>query len=336
MALKDIAGQDDAVRRLRAAMQAGRTAHAYLFVGPQGVGRLQLARQLARALLCTGGTTASDSCGACRSCVLFDRGHHSDYAEIGVPEGKQELPINLIRRLQDSASVKPLEASRRVFVIREAEKMNAEAANCLLKTLEEPPGACVIVLVATTVRDIPPTVASRCQVVRLKNMPLERVQELLEAEGLPQQDARWLAARTWGSAGLARAFRDEDLHGFNRELVDRLAGLTLSDNFQLSDWLQAEASGRADSRPAARQLLQELLECVAVFYRDLAVLATGAEGPLPSNSVLASAPPPPSQEQLPALIEKAEAALDTIERVGANANRQLALDDLFTRLARER
>jgi len=335
MALKDITDQQDAVQRLQAAMRADRVAHAYLLVGPKGVGRLQLARELARALLCGDGAVASDSCGVCKDCTLFDRGRHPDYVEIGVPEGKQELPIDLVRHLQDSASIKPLQAARRVFVLREVERMNAEAANCLLKTLEEPPGACVIILVATTLRDLPPTLVSRCRVVRLRSLPPQRVCELLEAEGTAREDAWWLARRSWGSPGLARAFRDTDLHGFNRELVGALAGLKVADNFHLSDWLEAEASRRANSRPAARLTLQELLECVAVFYRDLAVLAAGAEGVPLHNSALGSTSQRPSAEQLSTIIERAEAVLETIERVGANANRQLALDDLFTRLARK-
>jgi len=334
MALQDVPGQEYAARQLTGALKSDRLAHAYLFVGPVGVGRLRLARELAAILLCSASRKENEPCGHCRNCALFSSGNHPDYEEIAVPEGKQQIPIELVRHVQDAASLKPVAAARRVFVIRDAERMTPEAFNCFLKTLEEPPGACVFILLAASVREILPTVASRCQLVRLRNLPPQQVQASLEKDGLPGDDARWLARRSWGSAGLARSLKDADLHIFNRELVANLSRLQLSDNFRLTDWLLAEAAQRGDSRVTVRLALQELLECVAMYYRDLMMAAARGKDAGANNRDLPSAQrPAPSVDQLAALVERAEAILEAIERVGANANQRLALDSLFTQLA---
>ncbi len=332
MALENVPGQKRAVMLLRGAVRTGAIAHAYLFVGPGGVGRLALARRFASVLLCREGE--QERCGACRSCRAFDASNHPDYREIGVPEGKQDLPIDTIRSVEHDASLKPALAPRRVFVMREAERMTLEAANCFLKTLEEPPGNCCFILIATTLRDLPQTVVSRCQVVRFSALPPRQVEEELRDGGLSDEDAWWLARRSWGSPGRARAFRDVGLHEFNRRLAEELFALDAGRNFRLSDWLCEMAPESPGSRAEARVALQELLECVVVFYRDLAAAAVAPGEVELFNSTLKE-----RFEQFAAglpldlIIECAERAIEAIEHIGANANRRLALDDLFSHLA---
>jgi len=327
-----VPGQKRAETLLRADLQAGAVAHAYLFVGPSGTGRAALARQLAGALLCMRQTP--DACGACTSCRAFASGSHPDYREAAVPEGKQEVPIDLIRSIQREASLKPALARRRVFVVRDAERMTPEAANCFLKTLEEPPGNACFILIATTLWDIPPTVVSRCRLVKLSGLPPERVEEELRAPDLSDDDAWWLARRSWGSPGRAHAFRDMGLHQFNQQLAEKLLTLSVEDNFALTDWLCKAIPPSAESSPEARSALQELLECVAVFYRDVAAAAAAPGGAELFNralkdkiSGLAARLP------LDAVINCADRTLEAIERLGANANKRLTLDDLFTQLA---
>lgn len=331
MALEDVPAQQTAVRQLTGALKKDRLAHAYLFVGPVGVGRTRLARELAAVLLCRQPEDRTRACGGCRSCALFGSDSHPDYVEAGLPEGRQAIPIALIRDLQDRMALKPREAPRRVCVIRQAETMSMEAFNCFLKTLEEPPGAAVFVLVASSVRDIPPTVVSRCQVVRLGNLPPDEVREQLESEGLSPEDAAWLARRSWGSPGRAEADRETDLHGFNRRMMEKLVALGVRDNFEMTDWVRQEAGGRGESSTEVRRAMQDLLECAAICYRDLAVLASGAAGKAGLNNVGLEADVPP--ERTAEFVEKAELVFEAIRRIDENANQQLALDDLFTRLA---
>jgi DNA polymerase-3 subunit delta' len=315
MTFEGIPGQSEATRRLEAVLRSGRVPHAYLFVGPAGTGRSAAARELARILLCQERPAPDAACGACQSCTGMGAGRHPDYHEIGRPEGKQLLPIEAVRELQRAASLKPSLGSGHVFVVRDAERLSLDAANCFLKTLEEPPPGCTLVLVAASLRDLPETVVSRCRLVRFRNMAPDALRERLEAEGLGAEDARWLARQSWGSPGVAAALREAGAAALNRELVEKLGRLSVEDNFALSDWLNAAADAAGGSATDMRVRLQDLLECVAAYYCHLARQACEAGAP----------PDGP--------LRRAELALDAIEWVGANANRRLALDHLFTALA---
>ncbi len=315
MAFEQIPGQPEAARRLTAALRSGRVPHAYLFVGSAGTGRDVAARELARILLCQGRPAPDAACGACRSCRAMDGGRHPDYHGTGLPEGKQLLPIEAVRELQHAASLKSSLGGGHVFVVRDAERLSLDAANCFLKTLEEPPPGCTLVLIASSLRDLPETVVSRCRVVRFRNMAPEALRERLEAEGLGAEDADWLARQSWGSPGAADALREAEVPALNRELIEKLAVLSVEDNFALSDRLNSAADAGGGSATEKRTRLQDLLECVAAFYRDRAAHACE------------------SGEPPDAFLRRAELALDAIDWIGANANRTLALDHLFTSLA---
>ncbi len=334
MSLEDIPGQQHAARQLRRACESGRLAHAYLFVGPEGVGRTALARELAGVLLCEEAPDEADRCGGCRGCRMFEDKAHPDYQEAGVPEGKQSFPVARIRDLQDTAAVKPTRSDRKVFLLRDVDRMSLEAANCFLKTLEEPPGDAIFLLIAPSTRLLPTTIVSRCQVVRLTNLPPDDVVDRLEDEDLSAEDAAWLARRCWGSPGLARRLAETDVPQVNAKLVDALSDHDVSRNFALSDWLQDEADERADSRSEQRLVLQQLLESVIIFYRDLAVLSATGDADRLFNSGLAGLDL--GETDVDGLVDRAEAAFEAIEHVDSNVNEQLALDHLFTRLAARR
>jgi DNA polymerase-3 subunit delta' len=333
MAFEHIAGQSQAARRLTAALRSGRVPHAYLFVGSAGTGRGAAARELARILLCRERTAPDAACGVCRSCRAIEAGRHLDYHETAVPEGKQLLPIESVRELQRTASLKPSLAGGHVFVVRDAERMSLDAANCFLKTLEEPPPGCTLVLIASSLRELPETVVSRCWIVRFRNMPPEELRARLEAEGLGADEAWWLARQSWGSPGAADALRQAQFAGVNRELIGKLSALSVEDNFTLSDWLDAAAGGAGTE---ARVRLQDLLECVAAYYRDLALQASVGAGQADlvnraaADDVRRAAAGAAPEE----FVRRAEQALEAIEWIGANANRRLALDHLFTSLAK--
>ena len=291
-----------------------------------------MARELASVLLCT--EAGTKPCGTCRSCRAFSSGNHPDYREVGVPEGKQELPIALVQSVQDQAFVKPLLAPRRVFVVRDAERMNLAAANCFLKTLEEPPGGSCFVLIAAGLWDMPETIVSRCQIVRFTGLPAGDVEKALCSEGVEAADAWWLARRSWGSPGLARTFRDMDLHSVNRELAGKLLALGPDEVYKLTDWLSEQVAG-AGSRARGRAEMQELLECMAVLYRDLAAVAVAPGQAEVFNAALEDQLRQfASRCSVESIIECADRVFEAIERVGVNANQQVALADMLTGLAR--
>jgi len=345
MAFENIPEQEGAVRRLRAALQTGRLPHACLFVGSVGTGRLAAARELARVLLCRASKHPDAYCGRCDDCRFFEAGTHPDYAETGVPEGKQLLPIEAVRRVQNAAALKPVRGDRRVFVVRDAERMTLEAANCFLKMLEEPPGGSVFILIASSLRKIPETIVSRCRIIRFANLVPDVLQARLEAGGVASDDAHWLAWRVWGSPGLAARFQEQGLPAFNRQLVEKLHRLSPDEGLAMSDWLSGTAKEVAASGPEQRIALQELLECAAAYYRDLALAAT-ARGVAPGVSpggkecdlhnlaaekeIESSATRTPPDD----FLDRADLVLGAIEQIGAHANSRLALDHLFICLGR--
>jgi DNA polymerase-3 subunit delta' len=168
MALETIKGQSRAVALLRRALESGRVAHAYAFVGPAGSGRTTTALAFARALLCESGV----GCGRCRACRLAAEGKHPDLHVI-VPtppetnaKGARALRIGAIRELEREAALRPLMARAKVFVLDDAERMTGETPQAILKTLEEPPAHTVLILILARASAVPATVISRCQLVR--------------------------------------------------------------------------------------------------------------------------------------------------------------------------
>ena len=192
MALEAIEGQDEAVELLRRALESGRIAHAWAFIGPAGSGRKTTALAFARALVAPSG-------GAAASRV--DRGIHPDVHLLGpVPpasnaKGTPAIRIENIRELGRLAALKPAEAPWKVFIVDEAETMTGAAPQAFLKTLEEPPARTVIVLVLPHARALPATVLSRCQIVRFRPRAVEGALALLPG-GAGKDRARalgWLA-----------------------------------------------------------------------------------------------------------------------------------------------
>ncbi len=159
-------GNDETKRRLEAALDSGRTSHAYLIAGPAGSGKRTLARLLAAGLECTG---AGRPCGVCRACrkVLGDA--HPDVITVDDPDRRQ-LPVDLIRRMRSDAFVRPNEGAKKVFVVPRAQDMNESGQNALLKVLEEPPAYGVFLLLADAPEKLLPTIRSRC--VELHMAPL--------------------------------------------------------------------------------------------------------------------------------------------------------------------
>ncbi len=338
MGFESLPGQAAAARRLTACLRSGRVPHALLFAGCPGTGRVTAARELARVLLCAEPPQRAQACGACASCAALSDGRHPDYREVGLPQGRQMISIDTVRQMQREASLKPSLSRRKVFVVRNADRLSMDAANCFLKTLEEPPPECHLVLVAQSLRELPETVLSRCWLVRFRNLPPARLAERLREHGVGADEARWLSRFAWGSPGEAERLRARDIFRLNEKIVAEIADLQLADNFRLSDLLNTLAGEGAGSATEARDRLQDLLECVALYYRDLALRAvatadTGGAENRPEAGHVRGVVRGDAPEQF---LRCADAAIEAIERIGSNANRTLTLDNLFTQLARAR
>ncbi|MHC4706887.1 MAG: DNA polymerase III subunit [Planctomycetota bacterium] len=260
MSLKDIFCQDKAISILQRAFAAGKSPHAYIFAGPEGVGRFKTAREWAKMLLCKNPVRENgftDSCDLCESCRLSEAGSHADfnlvYKELRefTAEGKGkpppvDLPVDVIREfLIDKVSVRPILSERRVFVVSEAERLNSYSQNCLLKVLEEPPGYCTIILLCTRLEKLLPTTKSRCQIIRFGPIAEERIIEGLKEMGLEQRQAQYWARLARGSMGQACQWAELELAEANlyetkKELIRSLSNCRYSGVEQLAEWLLNE------------------------------------------------------------------------------------------------
>ena len=220
MSLTDVFCQDRGVSLLQRAFAADRVPHAYIFAGPDGVGKFKTAFEWARLLLCgnpveKGRAEAVDSCGACESCKALDANAHPDFNHIYkellefTKDGKGkttpiDLPIAVIREfLVDKVSSRPSLSHRKVFIVSEAEKLNNSSQNSLLKILEEPPGHCCIILLCTRLEKLLQTTRSRCRIVRFGPIDEDIIIEKLSGTGIDRERSLYFARLSQGSLGLA-------------------------------------------------------------------------------------------------------------------------------------
>lgn len=200
-----IFGHQWAVDLLDRGLRAGRLPHALLLAGPSQVGKRTLALALAAALICP---AEERPCGQCRSCRLIAQGGHPDVRLVAAEDSERGrdgvLKIDQIRDVQREASLAPMEAPHKIFVLRELERANLPAANALLKTLEEPPAQVVMLLTSARPHALLPTIISRCQVLALRGLPQQQVAEALTTHwGAGREQADLLARLAEGRLGWA-------------------------------------------------------------------------------------------------------------------------------------
>lgn len=276
MSWSNIRGHDAQVRAFEHVYRRGRLAHAYLFAGPPGIGKRTFAVELGKALLCEApGRARFEACGQCPACLLVAAGTHPDLFVTGRPEDSLEVPIEAIRELCHAFSLKPARGRHKVAILDDADDLNPEAANCFLKTLEEPPPGAMLVLVGTSAERQLPTIVSRCQVVRFSPLPDAVVEELLRREELEDpQLVPLLTKLGQGSPGQARALADPGLWAFRKNF---LRGLVQGDTDTVAlakEWTEfTEEAGKesAAQRRRAGQVLRMLIE----FLRDALRVASG-------------------------------------------------------------
>lgn len=276
MSWERIRGHDEQVRAFERVIRGGRLAHAYLFTGPAGVGKRLFAEELAKALLCEGRRAGRlEACDQCEACALFASGTHPDYFRAGKPEDALELPIEIVRELCRGLSLKPARGQRKIAVLDDADHLNEYAANCFLKTLEEPPPGSVLILIGTSSDRQLPTILSRCQVVRLTPLSEADVVDILNSHGLPDPALiPGLARLGRGSPGEALALAEPELWEFRKRLLDTLSLAEIDRVAVAGDWTRfVEEAGKdsAAQRRRASQSLRLLIE----FLRDVVWVKSG-------------------------------------------------------------
>ena len=278
MSWKHVRGHEGQAEAFARAVRRGRLAHAYLFVGPAGIGKRLFAVELAKALLCEGRREDGrlEACDRCPSCVQIDAGTHPDFLTASRPAEKAEFPIELMRELCQHFSLKAARGRGKVVVIDDADDLNEESANCFLKTLEEPPPGSVLILIGTSTDRQMPTIVSRCQAVRFCPLPSETVAEILQTNGVDDPKLRDRLARLAdGSPGQALPLADPALWDFREALLKgltrpRIDPVTLSKTWV--EFVQDAGKEAVHHRRRARLTLRLLID----FLR--AALAFGLNG----------------------------------------------------------
>ncbi|MBN3038915.1 MAG: DNA polymerase III subunit delta' [Candidatus Omnitrophica bacterium] len=228
MAFKDIKGQEQAVDFMRRSVNKHRLAHAYLFTGPEGLGKTLFALTLAKFLNCDDPVKIEDAvvdcCERCVSCRKINDHNHPDVHWIEAGAKAKSISINEIRLMQKDISLKPYEARFKIFVILQAQLMTEEAANSLLKTLEEPPDFCVIALTTAESRDLLPTIQSRCQIIKFYPLEQQRLRKILAEDfAIDPEKTDFLSAQAEGRIGNALNLKDQDVLGGKNRVIDYIS-----------------------------------------------------------------------------------------------------------------
>jgi DNA polymerase-3 subunit delta' len=330
--LRDILGQDWVVSHLRTAMGKGRLAHAYLFVGPGGVGKATTARALAAALNCADPAADGDACGACPSCRRLAAGTHPDFLVITPEDKKAQISIEQIRELRRLTGFPPLGGGWRVVLIHPAEALSAQnnaAANALLKTLEEPPPRHLLVLTARGEADLLSTIVSRCHKLAFAPLPAPLIiGELAARRGLADAPAALMAALSGGSLGRALSLDPEELLQQRDQVLADLHRLRGGSATAVLDWAQRLAKNRAE--------LDNFLLLAQLWYRDLLLSHFQAPADLLAHQDLRERLAAAGRADRPETWFAHCAALGAARRqLQANLNPELTLDILGLRLQRQ-
>ena len=273
----NIHGHDWAVDLLRSHASTDKLRHAYLFIGPEGVGRRTLALRFAQALNCTNPPSPGAFCGTCRDCRQISAMQYPDLSLL-VPEGgHKDILIDQVRQLEHDLSLAPYSAKYRIALLPDFQRATTQAANALLKTLEEPAEKVVLLLTANTLENLLPTIVSRCEVLRLRPASIHSTQAFLQGRGLSTETARHIAHLSNGRIGAALRLAEnpDEMERRDGQIEAFLSLLPAHryERFRVADEL-------THPRDAARENVSQVLPVWLSFWRDVFVRASNAELPL--------------------------------------------------------
>lgn len=312
-----VIGHQQIIEQLYHAIASNRVAGAYLFAGVANVGKETIALHFAKSINCP--TSGEGVCGTCLSCRKADGGNHPDL-QIIRPSGAW-TKIDQIRELQKRIIYRPLEGARKVYILTEAERMNLEAANCLLKTLEEPPAQSVLILLTTNLDALLPTIRSRCQIINFHPMLIPELTAYLMKEfNIEETQAFSISTLAGGAVGKALALLQEGA-GFDKGIPEIITANDRLDAFRIAEkWSQQP----------------EELDHLVTWYRDLLLLHQGAPADLVTHvhhaEELKQLTSRYSRLQLQSAIK---AIFETKNLLKRNVNATLASEVLALKLLRE-
>lgn len=322
MQFKSIIGQNKAKNILRNHLNEGMVYHTYLFYGPQGLGKTTMAKAFAKALLCSNGE--EDSCGECSACQRFASGNHPDYLEVEPQDGV--IGIDAMREIRRTLSYRPYEADYRIIVIKDIEYLTLEAANSILKTLEEPPEFIVIILISNNKQVLLLTIESRALAISFEPLASRLILKALSKKYPDDERLPIVVALAAGSLGLAQdLMSDEELFAKRVELLEKLSSLEKDSFlavFELVKWIEANWNDRYE-------LFFYILQ---LWYNDLISSKLNITAKIINKDFLESLELEASLWDLGSLQEIILAIEEARNRFFKNINRQLILEVLLLKI----
>ena len=348
MPFKNILGHDREIGILKMAISNDRVAHSFLFVGPEGIGKRLTAVSVAKSLNCSAskGTPTfnqaeegfrDDFCGVCQNCRDIDRGSYSDVflVEPREPEYKGgevdhisgTIKIDAVRNVQQRLSYRSARGGKKVCIVDGAEKMNEEAQNAFLKTLEEPPSDSIIILIVSDGTTLLPTIVSRCQRINFSPLPQSVMVGIIREQlGVAEEKAKLLACLSGGSVGKALNWDMETMLEQREKIVEALSWLSVDNPERLFKIAEEISKGE---RPV------ESLELLKMWYRDIAVLKEGREDMVINLDLLPVLKKHTQGQTFPKLMSGFKMILNAQADImpPRYANKQLTIENLLIQLA---
>jgi DNA polymerase-3 subunit delta' len=316
-------GNEWAVEMLKQHLIHDSARQAYLITGPPGLGRRTLALRFAQALNCTNPVAPGEPCRKCKTCKQIERMQYTDLAVIQAEKEGGTLKVEQIRSVLLSLSLKPYQGKYRVALFLRFQEANANAANALLKTLEEAPAHVVLLLTADTAEQLLPTITSRCEILRLRPVPVEVLETFLKEHNESDVSARLLAHISGGRPGYAlRLMQDKEALDFRKKRLDEMQNLLQStrvERFAYAEKLTRRKRGETEEENRIRETLLLWLS----FWRDVFLVSSGSEAPLANVDYAAAVESLAGRLSLSEarrLVGDAEEAIDKLDR---NVNSRL-------------
>lgn len=324
MSFKDFIGNEQIIQLIKNVLRHQRLSHALLFAGPEGVGKKRLALELAKYLNCQS-PDDYQACDQCWSCRKIASGNHLDVQVIAPEEGY--LRIDRMRRLREEIYFHPFEGRERTFIIDEAEKMRVEAANSILKTLEEPPEHAKLILISPNPHALLPTIRSRCQYFRFNPVSDRAIAELLASgRGVTKAEAELIAKLSQGSVGKALSFNLSGFKELRNTVLQTIENALVSKSF-------LRVNKMALNVAKDRKSMETWLELIFLLLRDLLVMKLFKDKRFVINSDM--------EDRLKTVamninLNKLQQSLDKVAQTRRNlenhVNAQLAFEVLFLEL----
>ncbi|MFW6378053.1 MAG: DNA polymerase III subunit delta', partial [Bacillota bacterium] len=323
MAFADIPDQEKAKKLIKNQLNSERLSHAYLFLGPEDVGQIELAKTMAKTYFCE--IMDEDSCEECTQCIKVRHSNHPDFDLLEAEENKDQIGIDLIRDLQKRIAYRPYEAKHRFFIISGADKMTEQAANSLLKTLEEPPDYATLVLIAEDESKVLPTILSRCQQIRFEYLSDEILISYFKRQGIKDENIKLMVRLAKGSLVQAKNIID------NKEIFKKRTQV-FQFLLDLADKSRVEVFREVDKWKEWYGEGLPLFDLLIDWYRDIIVVEDVKNGLVNNDDYLRSIVSLRNKYTRLELIKELDLIREVYASINANVKIELALQYLLLKL----